>query len=142
MLHCSDCKQLLQIENFNINRSTKRGRDRRCKLCTSIAVKAWRRANPERAASHHRKRLYGISTEQFEAMYNNQAGLCGACTTQIPKYGRSVAIDHNHKTGKVRGLLCHNCNDALGKLKDSPALVKNLLDYIIKYEAGDYHFTD
>lgn len=57
--------------------------------------------------------LYGITLEQYEQMLTAQNGVCAICG-RIPT-GRSLHVDHNHKTGEVRGLLCHSCNFAIGK---------------------------
>ena len=63
------------------------------------------------------KRLYGITLEQFETLLKNQGGGCAICGKEKKKY--RLAIDHDHKTGRVRGILCSPCNRALGILGDS-----------------------
>jgi len=63
-------------------------------------------------------RLYGISIETFELMRAAQGGVCKICL-QPEATGRNLSIDHDHTTGKVRGLLCSNCNNGLGRFGDS-----------------------
>lgn len=78
---------------------------------------------------------YGITTEEYNRLYDDQDGRCAIC--RQPEDIRSLSIDHNHKTGKVRGLLCRNCNSAIGLLKDSPARVGRAYKYLKKYEDSD-----
>lgn len=70
-------------------------------------------ANQKSNASANRNkqliRKYGITLEDYEVLLKNQGGVCGICG-KPPKPDRALDVDHDHKTGKVRGLLCHNCN--------------------------------
>ena len=92
---------------------------------------SWRKRNPERARrlswNAFLKRKYGVTLEWFEKQSAEQGGACTICG-RIPK-GR-LAIDHDHSTGKVRGLICRSCNRALGLLKDSPEVLKKALAYL------------
>lgn len=76
-------------------------------------------------------RRYGITIEQYNEMLTKQNGGCAICKTFIP-WSRSerFAIDHCHITGKVRGLLCHACNQALGMLNDDPEILRKAAKYI------------
>jgi hypothetical protein len=62
--------------------------------------------------------IYGISLEQYEAMVARQGGLCGICKEKLEK---SLCVDHCHTSGRVRGLLCNNCNCMLGFAQDDPS---------------------
>lgn len=77
-----------------------------------------------------RIRKYGITVEQYDAMYQEQNGVCYICGE--PEYHRALSIDHNHVTGKVRGLLCSNHNRALGLLNDDPDLLLKAHVYLVK----------
>ena len=85
------------------------------------------------------KRLYGISIGHYEILYQLQDGKCAACktpeSTVMRKSGKqkSLHIDHDHTTGQVRGLLCRNCNLALGHAKDDPAILASLVEYRRKW---------
>ena len=68
-------------------------------------------------------------------MYMGQEGRCGCCGTHQSEQKRSMAVDHCHETGDVRGLLCGSCNLALGKLGDNLDGVLNLVNYL---EGGDH----
>lgn len=100
---------------------------------------AWQRANPEKVrASGTRarvKRLYGLTEADYVAMLAKQGGLCAICrkpqsVRRQNKTPDRLAIDHDHATGKVRGLLCHNCNHALGKMRDDPSLLRAAIAYL------------
>jgi len=70
---------------------------------------------------------YGLTLEEYETMEKNQNGCCAICKTPFEKNGE---IDHNHTSGKIRGLLCHHCNIALGSFKDNPEILKNAIRYL------------
>jgi hypothetical protein len=61
-----------------------------------------------------------------------------SCTNKTCTQVKKLAVDHCHKTGKIRGLLCQGCNMALGLLKDSPAIINNLARYINKHAVDVY----
>jgi hypothetical protein len=75
------------------------------------------------------KTSYGISIEEYARMELAQNRKCKICLRSC-NTGRDLAVDHDHKTGQVRGLLCSNCNQAVGKLQDSPELAERLAHYL------------
>jgi hypothetical protein len=77
-----------------------------------------------------RIRSYGISVEDYDRMFEEQGGACYICGTAPSN--RALDIDHCHKSGKVRGLLCSNHNRALGLLGDDPALLLKSIEYLVK----------
>jgi hypothetical protein len=84
------------------------------------------------------RRKYNLTIAEYDTMFEAQNGLCAICKCPetVTNRGniRMLAVDHDHITGKVRGLLCGNCNTALGKLKDDKILIKAMLEYIIEHE--------
>ena len=94
---------------------------------TRLAPLATRRQYRDNSVKH----MYGITLEQVEAMYTAQQGRCAniGCRKEIPLEGRTRHIDHCHKTGKVRGILCRGCNVALGMLGEDAKRIAGLLDY-------------
>lgn len=77
----------------------------------------------------HTARQYGITVEQRDQMISDQGGLCAICFTELIA-GVKTHIDHCHETNKVRGILCINCNQALGKFKDSVQTLQNAIKYL------------
>jgi hypothetical protein len=88
----------------------------------------------QRKRSTHRLRFYGITVEQYDQMFDNQAGLCAICeqpeTMTYRGVVKQLCVDHDHVTGEVRGLLCAACNFAIGKFKDDPALLRAAAQYL------------
>ena len=72
--------------------------------------------------------LYGITLVEYDQMIADQGGGCKICME--PPGKKRLAVDHDHKTGRVRGLLCLGCNTALGNVKDNPVLLRRLADHI------------
>ena len=75
------------------------------------------------------KRHYGITQEEYDAMLIKQAGGCAICG-KPPLDVKFLSVDHNHQTGKVRGLLCRKCNLAIGILQDDPSLLRRAVNYL------------
>lgn len=75
---------------------------------------------------------YGMSLVEFNAMLDLQSGVCALCgsTSRGFRTRPGLVVDHCHATGKVRGLLCGDCNTALGRFNDDPALLRRALDYL------------
>lgn len=79
---------------------------------------------------------YGITEERFWEMLREQDNCCAICSVEFGPTSRRVAIDHNHRTGEVRGILCAKCNLALGTFQDSPYILKAAVRYLA--ERGHY----
>ena len=88
-------------------------------------------ANPDKVARIARnsalKANYGITIDEYDAMFKAQRGKCAVCGE---KYGRTLHVDHCHRTNKVRGLLCQKCNMAIGLLQDSAKLLARAISYL------------
>lgn len=76
----------------------------------------------------NKRRRYGIEPEQYESLLVKQAGVCAICGTK--PNGKTLAVDHCHKTQKIRGLLCLNCNSLLGHCKDDPSRLLKAIHYL------------
>jgi hypothetical protein len=82
---------------------------------------------------------YGMTPEEYDAMLKTQNGVCAICsqpeTTKHKKgTAKSLSVDHDHKTGKRRDLLCHNCNCGLGRFMDDPIRLENAAAYLRRHE--------
>ena len=98
-----------------------------------------REANPRYHKALHIKKLYGITIDQYDAMLAQQNGCCAICSkeeaNEIMGKTTSLAIDHCHKTGKIRALLCSNCNRALGLFNDDAELLAKAHGYVLRHSA-------
>jgi Recombination endonuclease VII len=100
--------------------------------------KAYRVVNRERIRSNRFKRKYGISLEDWNKLFVIQKGRCPICNNSFTKTGKRRAhTDHCHKSGHVRGLICHSCNTAEGQL-GSPEVVLALYNYMMQNELLSY----
>ncbi len=136
---CPKCGKKKPRREFHKNTSTRDGRACYCKVCrlrsASSKYKKWSRDNPEEAREKSRKasykKDYGITIRDYNEMFLQQAGKCAICGTTKPTAKKShFAVDHDHTTGNVRGLLCHHCNAGIGYLKDDIKLLANAIQYL------------
>ena len=140
MKRCTRCKTEKSEEEFSRDRSRPDGLDARCRVCKNEMNTTWRRANPEEAKRRvreaqrsRRMRDLGITQEEYDDLLERQGGSCAICSTPPVEPAR-LAIDHDHTTGEVRGLLCIPCNLAIGNLQDDPTLVLRAADYLMAFK--------
>lgn len=79
--------------------------------------------------AHNLKRFFGLTIVEYDRMLRAQNGGCAACGGQNVA-GRRLAVDHDHKTGEVRGLLCHHCNAAIGHIEENVGRLLQLIAYV------------
>lgn len=129
---CSSCQAVHTKDNFHKNKATKDGLHTICKSCNGLKSLKWKKDNPERAKDRDYQRKYGISYAEYGVFLALQKGGCAICSTPFEEALRGVLfVDHCHTTGRVRGLLCQNCNTAIGLLKDSPLLCTKAAEYLL-----------
>jgi coenzyme F420-reducing hydrogenase gamma subunit len=131
---CCDCQEEKALDSFHKQPGVRDGRRGVCKPCAVLRATKWRQDNPERFNAARRKReikKYGITYVDYERMLAEQAGVCLGCKTLSE--GEHLAVDHCHATGRVRGLLCRNCNLTLGNVQDKPEVLRALADYLDRY---------
>ena len=90
--------------------------------------RAYYHANREEILVQQRTTKFGLASSEYDKLLTNQGGACAICGTE--PNGRALAVDHNHDTGLVRGLLCHHCNTAIGLLDDSPERLIRAIEYL------------
>jgi len=131
---CPTCGET-DILKFNKNKSRKDGLQNICINCSKERNKKYRKENvwyKEKARNNKLKFDYNITTEKYNELFNKQDGKCAICGTKEKdktRYGRLV-IDHCHKTNKIRGLLCKECNTALGLSFDDINVLKKAIEYL------------
>lgn len=110
----------------------------RCRQCTTARTWTWRQQNPDGKRAYDLKRLFGITIDDYERLFSEQHGVCAICkhAERIidPRTGelRRLAVDHCHERKQVRGLLCADCNKALGAFQDDPSLLRAAIEYLTK----------
>jgi len=91
------------------------------------AVNEWRKDNRMSAREAHLKNKFGITHFEFEFLKEFQGGVCAICKTPTDK---TLHVDHDHATSKVRGLLCSNCNRGIGHLKENVVFLAEAIKYL------------
>jgi hypothetical protein len=150
MKQCTKCKEFKLALEFSKDKYKKDGLRSNCKSCYSVYDKQNYWKNPEKArkrTNEYRaflrqtdpvklklsnrntklKKAYGITQEQFLEMSLKQKHKCACCNKE-----KKLVVDHCHTTGKIRELLCHNCNTALGLLNEDNTIIQSLSNYIRK----------
>lgn len=119
---CYICNRVKPASKFYISNSTADGLHPCCKKCSN-----------EHALQNQHKRKFGITAEESKALLKAQGYKCAICGRKRSKK-RKLAIDHNHTTGKMRGIICIQCNSMLGHAKDNIETLKSAIVYIKKYK--------
>jgi len=145
MKTCSKCKEEKDYNAFSKNRLSKDGYQSECKSCKNAYGKKHRKDKGSQFIRAKRlEKDFSISIEEYNIIFIEQHGVCSICNkaeTRLNNKGQPhyLAVDHNHNTGEVRGLLCSACNRGLGLLGDNPRLLKSALNYL---ETRGYYGKD
>ena len=124
---CPSCGEA-NIANFYVDKKGRRTNKYCRECCKKQCLVRWHsRSQLDRQASRAYK--YGLEPEQYKEMHKAQQGKCAICKEE-PKTKRGLHVDHDHETGKVRGLLCHGCNVALGSFKEDVTLLNKAIEYL------------
>lgn len=148
------------LDNFSKDAKRKDGLTPHCKSCLKVyrdvnkeqrqaTIKRWRAENPDKMKFYRARkskeiqektkqwrlknrliRTYGISNDEWQAMFVAQGGTCLICDTHAKDLKRGLAVDHCHDSGKVRGLLCHMCNQAIRLFKESVPRLQKAIAYL------------
>lgn len=122
---CSACRQWKTPEEFSRNKSQKSGLNYMCKSCSR-----------ERVRKYNLPVKYGITAAKFAEMLLSQGGKCACCGGAFVMEGAKnnrPCVDHNHKSGEVRSLLCGRCNLAAGNVLDSSEMAEKLAAYLKRW---------
>lgn len=140
MKQCTSCKEFKPLTQFgnkswtNKDGSVTSTKRSHCRSCVNKSNLDRFHNNPKTKEAHktasyrHRIKSYGLSIEEYENKLKDQNHKCDSCGKE-----EKLVIDHDHITGKVRGLICHSCNIALGNVKDSVNILKRLIKYLRKH---------
>jgi len=133
---CCVCKEEKSLEEFN-NAS---GRiDKKHTMCRRCASKQNKEKVKTLEFIEHRKNYmlqwyHGITLEDYNKKFEEQKGKCAICGMHQTELKRPLVVDHDHKTGKMRGLLCNLCNWGLGSFQDNIVFIENGINYLLKYK--------
>jgi hypothetical protein len=122
---CPDCREIKPLEAFPLSRSASSGRHPYCKPCHNARGKGTIARLYGTSRHYHLVRRYGISAADADRMLEEQNGLCAICTEKPAEH-----VDHCHDSGRVRGLLCFNCNGGLGQFGDRVDILSRAIDYL------------
>ena len=135
MKECKRCKETKELSEFKISkRKEKTWYMNTCITCENekYMENYYKNHKENKEALRHkiRKHMYGISKEDFYLLLEKQNYSCAICNTTTPGGRGDWHVDHNHDTGKIRGLLCHCCNTGLGLFKDNVDLLDKAKEYL------------
>ncbi|MFY9589082.1 MAG: endonuclease VII domain-containing protein [Actinomycetota bacterium] len=128
---CPDCGESKKLDDFPRNKNYKDGRHPYCKPCHNARGKETRDRLYGGSRHYHLKRRYGIGAAEVDELIRKQGGVCAICRTRAPEH-----VDHDHDTGKVRGVLCFGCNGGLGQFLDNVDWMTSAIDYIRSHRDG------
>ena len=130
LLYCYKCKQHRPKDYFWKDKTTTTGYCNKCKDCQ---IKAQRKQQKRRGYLYARKwslkTRYGLTLEEYEGMFRKQNGVCAICE-KANLDGTPLCIDHDHKTKKVRKLLCRWCNRMIGLANEDISVLNKSIDYL------------
>jgi Recombination endonuclease VII len=128
---CSSCAVEKPLDDFHKQSNGPFGRRSACAVCINTHAVRRNKRDPQARRSVWLKHRYGITQAQYLQRLDAQGGVCAICSEACAT-GRNLAVDHDHATGVIRGLLCQACNTAIGKLRDSPSLIHKAAAYLLK----------
>jgi Recombination endonuclease VII len=137
---CSRCHIVKPLAAFHKDKLTADGYRTYCRQCrNTVESVSSKKHNKEAATDRWFRRAYGITLDQYNAMYEAQEGKCASCDLEEEfldrhnKSNRKLCVDHNHQTKQVRDLLCAGCNASFGYIKEDPLRIIGLLQYALKW---------
>ena len=130
MKTCPTCKESKPVQDYWKGQYS-------CIPCTKEKQKnRWASRSPKKRLHQHLKYKYGVTEEQLMKTLKEQNNACAICEETLPDLlvyenrRRGYAIDHNHDSGKFRGVLCTNCNSLLGMAKDNKSILQAAINYL------------
>lgn len=135
---CHKCDLEKLSSDFPIDSHRKNGIRTTCKKCHRVyankTLKNWRAKNLEKMRPYYHavdlKRNFNLTKEKYNEMLAGQSGSCAICKTGQENLRKRLSVDHNHFNGKIRGLLCNNCNSGIGFFQENSIALKNAAEYL------------
>jgi hypothetical protein len=133
MKRCTKCGKKQPKSEFNKCETAKDGLHSNCRTCRIKVNAIYNHTHKKHHRDYHFKVKYGLKYKNILDMLRIQKRLCPICNTKMhmrEKNGDRAVVDHNHKTGVVRGIICSNCNQMLGKAKDNIWTLHEAIKYL------------
>jgi hypothetical protein len=112
-----------------------RENDKRWRENNKDKIKQRYKERSHKNRAYHLRRKYGLSTESISAILEQQRGACPICKKDLGDKTINIHIDHDHRSGKTRGILCRVCNTGIGHFDDNPDLLLAAVAYLQKHSA-------
>ena len=125
--YCRDCDQVKSLAEFGTRTGARSGRLAYCRSCHNVRKDESRKRVHGGSRAYHLKRRYGITEVEYDEMVQAQGGLCAVCRERPVQH-----VDHDHVTGRVRGVLCFCCNQGLGNFRDRADIMSAAIEYLQK----------
>ena len=129
MKKCRKCNKEKSLSCFGKVKARKNKEHSWCKECCAANVRERYKKDPSCWRNAYLKNNFSISEVEYSVLFDAQKGVCAICF-ESDQSGRRLAVDHDHKTGAVRGLLCSQCNIGLGNFKDDARRLEKALVYL------------
>jgi hypothetical protein len=135
---CKKCGEIKDLESFPKKKDNRDGRSNSCKVCEGKRKDKYK-YTPEQWSDWRRKKKFGLEKDDYNSMLETQNYSCAICNIKLEEYiglhgnGKKVdsfTVDHNHATGKIRGLTCFRCNLMLGYAQDNPKILEAGATYL------------
>lgn len=141
---CPKCKVEKSVDQYHRHSKRYDGLQTVCKDCERLYVSArlprirekqrqWRADNPDRCLEVQLRNKFGITLQDYRRLLDEQDGKCAICG-ETCRTGKRLAVDHDHSNGKVRGLLCQDCNTAIGLFRESPRRLMLAMRYVASHK--------
>lgn len=144
MKRCTKCGKYKKNNAFYKDKTKKNKLSTYCQVCSKVKERTKRKLQPHKTKltdwQYFLKKNYDITPEEYNRMLKSQNGVCAICgepEIQIDKRSnvkRRLAIDHDHKTGEIRGLLCIRCNVFVGRIDNNPTVLQSVIHYLGKHK--------
>lgn len=156
---CTKCKIEKNLDNFSKDKHTKCGYTHQCKQCRNERTVKYYKDNPDKAKDKnerqrknrkdfyssqegikssrrsHLKRRFNMTIDQYDEMAEKQNHKCAICNeSEVYSRNKFLCVDHDHKTGERRGLLCNKCNRGLGLFKDDQETLIKAIQYLENFK--------
>lgn len=144
---CTKCGETKPLDAFSRRTRNRDGRHSWCRACVrayylahkeeqAVRTRRWYERHKDtavyQAIDRHLRHKYGTSIAEYEAMAAAQGGVCAICG-KPEQIKRRLSVDHDHRTGAIRALLCSGCNTAIGHFGDDPDTMRRAADYVERH---------